>query len=585
MRSIDPIHSLAFLIQANPGVYALLVGSGVSRAAKIPTGWEITQDLIRRLAAVRGEECGSEPERWHLGKFGKEASYSDLLNDIAKTQAERQQLLRGYFEPTDEEREEGAKAPTAAHRAIAGLAAKGFIKVIITTNFDQLLETALRDEGVEPTILSSPDQVHGALPLIHTDCCVFKVNGDYLDTRIKNTPAELDEYPKEFNELLDRIFDEFGLIVCGWSAEWDGALRSAFSRAQSRRFTTFWAVRGKPEDKAQRLIDLRGAQVIKIEDADAFFTDLQQNVTSIEEYSKPHPLSTEAAVVSLKRYMTDSQHRIRLSDFVCETVERVVEAISGEEFVVEGGPAPDRESITTRVRKYEAACETLLAMATVGGFWAEKEHYNVWQRAMQRLCSRQSRSGYEYLIGLQRYPATLLLYALGLSALEADRLQFLGRIFETTIHREHEEDVPAVCMLPPSCYFSEGGRVMQILEGMDERYAPLNDWIHETLRPYADRILPDKSRYTLVFDRFEILLALGCSHNEDREPEWYWAPPGSFGFRRDNRVQVFNEIEESLTSKQDQSPYVTSGIFGSTAEDCKDGLTRLKEFIPKLRWW
>lgn len=585
MRSIDPIHSLAFSIQANPGVYALLVGSGVSRAAKIPTGWEITQDLIRRLAAVRGEECGSEPERWHLEKFGKEASYSDLLNDIAKTQAERQQLLRGYFEPTDEEREEGAKAPTAAHRAIAGLAAKGFIKVIITTNFDQLLETALRDEGVEPTILSSPDQVHGALPLIHTDCCVFKVNGDYLDTRIKNTPAELDEYPKEFNELLDRIFDEFGLIVCGWSAEWDGALRSAFSRAQSRRFTTFWAVRGKPEDKAQRLIDLRGAQVIKIEDADAFFTDLQQNVTSIEEYSKPHPLSTEAAVVSLKRYMTDPQHRIRLSDFVCETVERVVEAISGEEFVVEGGPAPDRESITTRVRKYEAACETLLAMATVGGFWAEKEHYNVWQRAMQRLCSRQSRSGYEYSIGLQRYPATLLLYALGLSALEADRLQFLGRIFETTIHREHEEDVPAVCMLPPSCYFSEGGRVMQILEGMDERYAPLNDWIHETLRPYADRILPDKSRYTLVFDRFEILLALGCSHNEDREPEWYWAPPGSFGFRRDNRVQVFNEIEESLTSKQDQSPYVTSGIFGSTAEDCKDGLTRLKEFIPKLRWW
>ena len=585
MRSIDPIHSLAFSIQANPGVYALLVGSGVSRAAKIPTGWEITLDLIRRLAAVRGEECGSEPERWYLEKFGKEASYSDLLNDIAKTQAERQQLLRGYFEPTDEEREEGAKAPTAAHRAIARLAAKRFIKVIITTNFDQLLETALRDEGVVPTILSSPDQVHGALPLIHTQCCVFKVNGDYLDTRIRNTPPELYEYPQEFDELLDRIFDEFGLIVCGWSTDWDGALRSALERASSRRFTTYWASRGEPGDKAKRLIEHRTAELISIEDADSFFAAVQQNVETIDEYSSPHPLSTEVAAASLKRYMTDPQHRIRLSDLVGETVERVVEMTSGEDFAVEGGPAPDRESITTRVRKYEAACETLLAMATVGGFWAENEHFNVWQRAMQRLCSRQSRSGYEYLIGLQRYPATLLLYALGLSALEADRLQFLGRIFETTIHREHEEDIPAVCMLPPSCYFSEGGRVMQILEGMDERYAPLNDWIHDTLWPYADRILPNKSRYSLVFDKFEILLALGCSHNEDRQPEWYWAPPGSFGYRRDNRVQVFNEIEESLTTKQDQSPYVTSEIFGATAEECKQGLTKLKEFVHELGWW
>ena len=79
MRSIDPVHSLAFSIQVNPGVYAVLVGSGVSRTAKIPTGWEIILDLIRKLAAVHGEECGPEPERWYLEKFGTEASYSDLL--------------------------------------------------------------------------------------------------------------------------------------------------------------------------------------------------------------------------------------------------------------------------------------------------------------------------------------------------------------------------------------------------------------------------------------------------------------------------------------------------------------------------
>jgi hypothetical protein len=40
---------LAFSVYESKGVYALLLGSGLSRAANIPTGWEITLDLIRRI--------------------------------------------------------------------------------------------------------------------------------------------------------------------------------------------------------------------------------------------------------------------------------------------------------------------------------------------------------------------------------------------------------------------------------------------------------------------------------------------------------------------------------------------------------
>ena len=46
---IDPVHALAFSIQSNRGVYALLLGSGVSRASGIPTGWDVTLDLITDL--------------------------------------------------------------------------------------------------------------------------------------------------------------------------------------------------------------------------------------------------------------------------------------------------------------------------------------------------------------------------------------------------------------------------------------------------------------------------------------------------------------------------------------------------------
>jgi len=58
---IDPILSLAVSVYHNKGVYSLLLGSGISRSAGIPTGWEIVLDLIRQVAHLRKESCEPEP--------------------------------------------------------------------------------------------------------------------------------------------------------------------------------------------------------------------------------------------------------------------------------------------------------------------------------------------------------------------------------------------------------------------------------------------------------------------------------------------------------------------------------------------
>src|SRR5436305_10385121 len=132
---IDPLVSLAFSVYSNKGVYALLLGSGISRSSGIPTGWDIVIDLIKKVAALYNEDASADPEGWYRQKFNEEPDYSKLLDAIAKTPSERNQLLKGYFEPTEEEREQNLKVPTAAHKAIADLIARGYIKVIITTNF------------------------------------------------------------------------------------------------------------------------------------------------------------------------------------------------------------------------------------------------------------------------------------------------------------------------------------------------------------------------------------------------------------------------------------------------------------------
>ena len=588
---IDPIHGLSFSIQAKRGIYALLLGSGVSRAAGIPTGWEVTLDLVRKLASLYDNKAEPDPETWYREKFGKEPNYSDLLDALAKTPAERQQLLRSYWEPNDQEREEGAKQPTAAHRAIAELAAQGIFKVIITTNFDRLIETALRDADVVPTVLSSPDHVKGMLPLIHTQCCVFKVHGDYLDTRIRNTPTELRNYPSEFDQLLDRIFDEFGLIICGWSATWDLALRKAILRASSRRFTTFWAIRDTLSNEGQELITHRDAQVIPIKDADTFFTSVQQFVQSLEDISKPPPLSTEAAIASLKRYLSNPQYRIRLSDLIDDTLDRADEIISGKTFHVKNNPS--ERNATACVRDYQDIYSTLLAMAPVGGFWAEEDHYLVWQQALKRLATVTSLTHHQLWIQLQRYPGTLLFYALGLGAVAADQLEFLGRIFVTPIHTRDENyqeriNQAAVRLLPASCLFGNNRLVAQFLEGMEKHKVPLNDWLQNELWQYIKPLIHNEDQYNSIFDKLEILMALsytyhGYAHDNEQTKEYSWAPTGAFAYyRHSNYKSILQEIEESILEFQDESPFVKSNIFGKTTEVCRQVLENFKKFVSKV---
>ena len=83
------ITQLSFAIYENPGVYALLIGSGVSRAAHIPTGWEITLDLIRRIAQLHGNQDHHDLVLWYKQTFDTEPNYSDLVQNLGESPEER----------------------------------------------------------------------------------------------------------------------------------------------------------------------------------------------------------------------------------------------------------------------------------------------------------------------------------------------------------------------------------------------------------------------------------------------------------------------------------------------------------------
>ena len=280
----DGMAKLAFSLSETSGTYAVLLGSGISRAAGIPTGWDIAIDLIPKMAVALGDDAPENPEEWYKERFGRPVNYSKIVEWFGGTPAERARVLAGYIEPNDDDIRAGRKRPTLAHRAIAKLAKYGSIRLIVTTNIDRLMELALADEGVHPTVINSADDIEGMVPLSQGqfECIVFKVHGDYKDIRSSNTEEELQLYPAAIDNLLGQVFAEFGMVVCGWSARWDFALCDAIKKCESRLYSWFWAEHGETSGEAEELIQQCEAARIQIEDADSFFDGVRRAVERLK---------------------------------------------------------------------------------------------------------------------------------------------------------------------------------------------------------------------------------------------------------------------------------------------------------------
>jgi hypothetical protein len=564
---IDPIVQAAFAVQANPGGYLLLVGSGISRGAEIPTGWDVVLDLLRKVAALSGDDAGPDPAAWYRARFDAEPEYSHLIGQIAAMPEERRAILRGYFEPTEDERSRGAKGPTAAHRAIAGLVAAGYIKVVLTTNFDRLLEDALAEVGVRPYVVRAAPDAAGMPPMSQVACLIVKANGDYLDTRIRNTPAELASYEPELDRLLDRLLDEYGLIVCGWSSDWDEALRNAIRRIPHRRLTSFWFTRSEPSALARDLIANRGAIEIRGQDADAFFADLSQKINALADLRAMPPGTVDVAVATAKRLLADPSGRIRLRDLAKSETNAVLAVLDG---IGDDGGDSSEDEFERRIVRIEGATAKLAAILATGAYWGDTEHISIWVEALQRVGDRGYDQGYRHLNWLRGYPATILLYSASVAALAASRYGNLTAILKAPIRRGSDQ--------APAAYVLEAGkslerdamtRLRRLREGKpNTRYhVPASQQLRGPVRAATMDLVPDEHRFDEVFYRAEAFVALAHADYADSAMTGVWFPRGLHLFT-DNRILgkgTLADLAREVAEQKDSWPPVAAQLF-TTAE-------------------
>ncbi|GAA3312029.1 SIR2 family protein [Arthrobacter ramosus] len=429
--------SLAFSLTSTPGSYAVVLGAGISIGSGVPSAWDVLQDLLSQLAVVKDATCATDDERmaWYRNEYAQEPTYERVLEHLAPLPHDRQSLLRGYFEATPDEKEEGKKQPTAAHHAIARLVAAGAINVVITLNFDNLMEAALREQSVTPVVIRGQNDLAGLPPLHTGKPVVVHLHGDYLaPEEMRNTESELDRYTPEADAFLDRIAQDYGLLIVGWSARYDPQLRAAIKRNFRRIYLPYWVEPGTFTDEGAELSEQIGAARIAAS-ADQALGELYNAYAALRERAATrHPLTAATLVSTAKLELSGRYTAIPLHDLL----KREADGLHQNDDLLlsyTGALSPNGAYDGMRSRLEEASAALMSVMAATA-YWGNEMSDHWVLREIQNFSDAPRASGLTVVLDLHNLVMMRLFYATGIAALTAGRYDTVRQLF--TLEGDHQ---------------------------------------------------------------------------------------------------------------------------------------------------
>lgn len=176
----------------------LFIGSGFSYAAGLPSAGAIASHLGRKLNIYGQQPLDKVAERFAT-TYGR-----------GRLVAEVESFLKAA--PQDE------VSPT--HRLLASLVKHGFIKTIITTNYDTLIEDAFALLGVSINVIAHESQLYAAAG---ETAVLYKIHGDFAHPELLVlTPTDYQRWDKRPEILpivnqLKALLDTKALLFLGYS--------------------------------------------------------------------------------------------------------------------------------------------------------------------------------------------------------------------------------------------------------------------------------------------------------------------------------------------------------------------------------
>jgi hypothetical protein len=146
------------------------------------------------------------------------------------------------------------------------------------------------------------------------------------------------------------------------------------------------------------------------------------------------PLQQQETIADvLKRLIASPNEKIRLNDFILALLRTAAERLSQDKFPLSGIPTNDE--FISRIQRYEDAVGDLVITVILLAHHAEPEQVRLLEKIFERIAEfEKGQAGTVLWIRLAWYPVLVLMYAAGISALAANRLDAFRAALLTPVY-------------------------------------------------------------------------------------------------------------------------------------------------------
>ena len=171
-------------------------------------------------------------------------------------------------------------------------------------------------------------------------------------------------------------------------------------------------------------------------------------------------------------------------------------------------------------------------------------------RCLEGLIQFPRQDGLHKLIYLQAYPALLVSYAAGISAVAARRFNNLASVLREPTYRDHglNKRVPIAFMIDTWEVFVEESDNWVPRENAEREYTAVSNYLFDLLRPRLQEYTLGSEDYEETFDIFEYLLALNYLEQSVSETVGLrgdHAPVGRHGWKYGGLLARFRSLDNS----------------------------------------
>jgi tetratricopeptide (TPR) repeat protein len=272
--------------------YCFILGAGASRSSGIPTGGELVRQWYSELHEMY------EPNELDEWKTKEGISEKDLAKDYSKIFEKRYEIdpkegfsfLEKIMENID---------PSCGYSVLAQLLDTEPHKIVITTNFDSLIEDALFIYTRKRPLVVGHAALGQYIKLFSNRPIIIKIHHDLLFTP-KNTVKDTNTLDQNYKNGLQTIFQYYTPLVIGYGGN-DGSLMGFLEDIDTIEGGMFWFCRkgdGELNQRIQGVVEKFNGHAVEI----SGFDEVMLQIGNELNYERQDKKIVEIAEQRAKNY-------------------------------------------------------------------------------------------------------------------------------------------------------------------------------------------------------------------------------------------------------------------------------------------